>query len=351
MDFYIKHMNHKEDTNISINASLELNGGGRDVSLDSIKFILIILVGLCHSLEPFRYSNYLVGSFYSVVYAFHMPLFVMLSGYFSKHVTLEKLKHGVPKLLETYIIMCLVAMVILHYKYELKSPCMSEWYLLSLVFWRIGAGIVNRLKLRQAFVLIISFIAAFAAYVLLDSHSFTLSCMRTMLFLPYFFIGFFITPDSILLIRKHKKIFVLVALFVIIALASVSIKYSRPIHVMEFNSGGIDTVSKLFGHNYLLAISGKIIFYVIGIILCFAFMSFEIKYSRIAKLGRYSLFLYCVQYYFIQIPEKMDLITSLWQSIFLSALVFIIACSITKYKAIQNLISRPLSTLINKTIK
>lgn len=344
-------MNHKDKTYFSINIPLEPNGGGRDASLDSIKFILIILVGLCHSWEPFRYSNYWVGAFYSVVYAFHMPLFVMLSGYFSKHVTFEKLKHSVPKLLETYLIMCLVAMAILHYKYELKSPSMSEWYLLSLVFWRMGAGIVNRLKLRPTFVLIISFIGAFAAYVLLNNHSFTLSCMRTMLFLPYFFIGFFMTPDSIQLIRKHKKIFILAALLVIIALASGSIKYARPIHVMEFNSGGIDTVSKLFWHSYILAILGKISFYIIGIILCFVFLSLEIKISRIAKLGRYTLFFYCVQFYFIQIPGKMDIITSLWQSIFLTALVFIIACSITKYKAIPNLISNPLSTLINSTIK
>lgn len=53
-----------------------------------------------------------------------MPLFVMLSGYFSKHVTFEKLKHGVPKLLETYIIMCLVAVIFIGNKYEFKASMM-----------------------------------------------------------------------------------------------------------------------------------------------------------------------------------------------------------------------------------
>lgn len=64
----------------------------RNKSLDSLKFVLIILVVLGHFLEPSRYSNKLSCDLYSVIYAFHMPLFIMLSGYFTKTCTIKNLK-------------------------------------------------------------------------------------------------------------------------------------------------------------------------------------------------------------------------------------------------------------------
>lgn len=328
-----------------------INGGGRDTSLDSLKFILIFLVALCHSIEPFRYGHYSVAAFYSVVYAFHMPLFVMLSGYFSKHVTLKKLKHGAPKLLESYIIMCIVTMIFIGNKYELKAPMLSEWYLLSLVFWRICAAFINKLKLRKALVIPMSFVGAFAAFILLGKHSYALSSMRTMLFLPYFIIGYFLPTESIQSLRKNKKVVICIALPFVIALMVGSYFYPRAIHVMEFNSDGISILSQLCGQNYLIALVGKFVFYLCGIALCFSALTVEVRYQRIAKLGCCTLFLYCMQLYFIQVPEKMGLLTSIWQSIFLTIFVFIVSCSLAKFKVVQDFTTNPLSTLVNKIIK
>ena len=57
----------------------------RDYLYDNIKGILIILVVLCHFLGyAMIKSDTVVRSFIIFIYYFHMPLFIFISGYFSK---------------------------------------------------------------------------------------------------------------------------------------------------------------------------------------------------------------------------------------------------------------------------
>ncbi len=53
----------------------------RNEVLDGLKFLLIILVAVGHFSEPYRYTHTIVLSGYSVIYLFHMPLFILLIGY------------------------------------------------------------------------------------------------------------------------------------------------------------------------------------------------------------------------------------------------------------------------------
>ena len=60
--------------------------------LDGIKFVLILFVIIGHFSEPFRYTSDLIGTIYTILYMFHMPLFIMLSGFFSKKSLLKVFK-------------------------------------------------------------------------------------------------------------------------------------------------------------------------------------------------------------------------------------------------------------------
>ena len=53
----------------------------RNEVLDGLKFLLIILVAVGHFSEPYRYTHTIVLGGYSVIYLFHMPLFILLIGY------------------------------------------------------------------------------------------------------------------------------------------------------------------------------------------------------------------------------------------------------------------------------
>lgn len=65
---------------------------GRNQQLDGTKFFLICLVVICHLMQGVRYTNPVFQCVYSVVYSFHMPLFVLLSGFFF-HKTAAKYIH------------------------------------------------------------------------------------------------------------------------------------------------------------------------------------------------------------------------------------------------------------------
>ena len=55
----------------------------RDISLDMLKGILILLVVLGHSIaDTWEEHNFLKKSMFELIYSFHMPLFIMVSGYF-----------------------------------------------------------------------------------------------------------------------------------------------------------------------------------------------------------------------------------------------------------------------------
>ena len=54
----------------------------RDLKLDAIKFIMIFLVVLGH----LGYNDYGLG-INRVIYSFHMPVFIFLSGYFTSQNT------------------------------------------------------------------------------------------------------------------------------------------------------------------------------------------------------------------------------------------------------------------------
>ena len=55
--------------------------GNRDLSLDVVKALLIVLVVLGHSARAGACSNVMNG-IVSFIYHFHMPLFVIICGYF-----------------------------------------------------------------------------------------------------------------------------------------------------------------------------------------------------------------------------------------------------------------------------
>jgi fucose 4-O-acetylase-like acetyltransferase len=53
---------------------------------DNAKFILIFFVVLGHLISPYSYDNQLLSAIYKWIYTFHMPAFILISGYFAKSI-------------------------------------------------------------------------------------------------------------------------------------------------------------------------------------------------------------------------------------------------------------------------
>ncbi|MDI1538643.1 acyltransferase family protein, partial [Staphylococcus aureus] len=58
----------------------------RDYFFDNARAILILLVVFGHMLQPYTSGDKYLSALYLVIYSFHMPTFLFISGYFAKNI-------------------------------------------------------------------------------------------------------------------------------------------------------------------------------------------------------------------------------------------------------------------------
>lgn len=124
----------------------------RNYRLDALKMFLIICVIMGHVslLDGFRdiglpkYYDKLTQGLTRGIYAFHMPLFVLLSGHFTKKKSLKEQALKSLKLLKLFIIFHALDLSIEAYAYgklpsigDILYPSFALWYLLCLFYWRV----------------------------------------------------------------------------------------------------------------------------------------------------------------------------------------------------------------------
>lgn len=66
----------------------------RDAFFDNAKYLAIVLVAVGHAWEPLREGSRTVTALYTLVYAVHMPAFIVVSGYFSRGSTAVRSASG-----------------------------------------------------------------------------------------------------------------------------------------------------------------------------------------------------------------------------------------------------------------
>ena len=153
---------------------------------DNIKGFLILLVVFGHSLYYFA-DLPLISDIVSIIYVFHMPAFVFVSGYFSRSEH-SKNKDSLLKLLSAYIIFNTLLMLYSfsanNTSFSLTSPYYSCWYLIALIIWRF----VSRYIPINKKTLLISTAAALAVGLFGDVGN-VFAASRTVAFFPFFIMG------------------------------------------------------------------------------------------------------------------------------------------------------------------
>jgi len=190
----------------------------RDPFFDSLKFILICLVVFGHILEYSGIEDQLSFKVYTFIYTFHMPLFIFISGYFSKNMTWDKLKKSFKTLIPVYFIFQIILSIpnMLDGSFSLfnffTSPQGILWYILALLYWRIIFYLITKMRfLSPPMVLAGSFLASLL--IGLINYPVFLSIAKTVAFLPYFALGYYCTGGIIAKIRGLNKAVSAVILF------------------------------------------------------------------------------------------------------------------------------------------
>ncbi len=182
----------------------------RDPYMDNLRCLLIFLVVLAHFLSKLPSINeyqYL----HNFIYIFHMPLFVFVSGYFSKHIV----KNGVfqsQRLLSIFWLFCIfkgmthLIYCIYNGFYSLKLLDVSSapWYLICLCLWYLMIPFIRYYKPKL--VLICSFVIAILVGYDQTVGQF-LSLSRAIVFFPFFLIGYYLSNDQLKnLLEKRLRI-------------------------------------------------------------------------------------------------------------------------------------------------
>lgn len=112
----------------------------RDIRLDSIKGILILFVIFGHSVELTSCTESM-RVLYNLIYSFHMPVFVFLSGYFTNtKKDARRYFYDVLNLFLVYIIFQVLKWLCFSREFTsdaLLAPQWTWWYLLGLTYWRV----------------------------------------------------------------------------------------------------------------------------------------------------------------------------------------------------------------------
>lgn len=180
----------------------------RDPWLDNVKFVLVTVVIFGHSLALIPPTEEIQRQVYDFVYYWHMPAFVLLSGYLSRSIAWNRRR--LDAMVATLLIPYLIFEPLLYWfrdwiGHELEpgtlilDPHWGMWYLIVLFVWRLATPI-----LKLHWVAIPISIAISLAAGLLDTT--TLALPRILGMLPFFVVGLHLSPTVISSIRSKWSV-------------------------------------------------------------------------------------------------------------------------------------------------
>lgn len=174
----------------------------RDKRIDSIKGTLIILVILGHIIgvfDPTPEDDKFTFSVWNLIYLVHMPLFILICGYFSR--TDENALNFQTKI-RNLLIPLVIFQIINVVRYYLVSgtinilstllvPFWTLWFLLSLILWKIILRFTPRWLLNKP-LLYLGIAIFFSLISGLMEKGKILSIQRTINFFPFFLLGYYL---------------------------------------------------------------------------------------------------------------------------------------------------------------
>ncbi|WP_327367427.1 acyltransferase family protein [Streptomyces sp. NBC_01217] len=180
----------------------------RDAYFDNVKYLAIVLVAVAHSWEPVMDGSRTARALYMVAYTFHMPAFIIVSGYFSRSFDMSpaKVKRLVTGVAVPYVVFETAYSLFKRYvgdapghPVSLVDPWYLTWFLAALFVWRITTPLWKALRHPLPVALVIAVLASFSPTIGDD-----LDLQRVLQFLPFFVLGLQLRPEHFRLVRRRE---------------------------------------------------------------------------------------------------------------------------------------------------
>ncbi|WP_390898533.1 acyltransferase family protein [Streptomyces fulvoviolaceus] len=180
----------------------------RDSFFDNAKYLAIVLVAMGHAWEPLRSESRAVTAIYMIVYAFHMPAFIVVSGYFSRSfdASPEKIKRLITGIVIPYVVFETAYTLFTRWTdgepdraISLLDPLYLTWFLAALFIWRLTTPIWKSVRWPLPIALAVAALASMTPSIGKD-----LDLQRALQFLPYFVLGLCLRPEHFRLVRQWR---------------------------------------------------------------------------------------------------------------------------------------------------
>ncbi|MFC3039881.1 acyltransferase family protein [Virgibacillus xinjiangensis] len=277
----------------------------RNAFFDNAKVLLIFLVVFGHIIQPFISESQGMNTLYFWIYTFHMPAFILLSGFFARGSGDKGyIKKLAKKLLLPYFIF--QALYTGYYFLIGKEawlnglfyPHWSLWFLFSLFCWHVLLYWFKKIPAPLSILLAVQ-LGLIVGYFGDIGHTFSLS--RTFVFFPFFLAGYWITEKQIMQVKRQ---WVKVASIGIMGVVAAAIHFAP-----EFSSGWL-LASKSYG-DLGAAEAGSLLRFVVY--LTAALMTISVlawvpkKHTWFTDIGTRTLYVYLLHGFFIQFFRAADL--------------------------------------------
>lgn len=176
----------------------------RDPYFDNAKYLAIVLVVAGHAVEELR-DVPLVRAAYVWVYLFHMPVFIVLTGYLSRRFTFSG---GKARKLITHLAVPYVIFETLYSVYfwatsggsgleiSLLRSTYVMWFLMALFLWRLSTPVWQQIRWPLAVAVAISLLS----YMTALPRDLTLP--RLLGLLPFYVLGLMLRPEHFEVLKR-----------------------------------------------------------------------------------------------------------------------------------------------------
>lgn len=285
-----------------------------DIQISNLKGLLMFFVLLGHYLLVFD-NNQLV--ILDVIYSFHMPTFIFISGLFSQKVTIKKVSRLFFLFLTFQPLFLLLGILTGYYKtitwQSLLTPAFHLWYLPALAIWLAISLLLSKLGKHSFVAYSIVFLLLLAAVTnrfFYGTQLFTIT--RILSFSPYFLAGYYMTPNRLSALSTHLEKYRLITYPLTIALifSCLMIFKTQPQEYLNLFYGFVEKngfSSTNFG--YVLNVSAA---FVLGFLwLLLLIIVTPKKWTPLASVGNHTLWLYILHpILFYLLMTKKELLTT-----------------------------------------
>lgn len=284
----------------------------REYKYDNMKALLIFLVVFGHIVSRFAYESEVGRIVYNIIYSFHMPAFLYITGYFAKYNPKALFKRYLPCYILFQIINFVVKYAIYCYdnSFEMKhdvlqfiDPGFTLWYIIAIMVYQLLIPLfkTNNKRLKCLMLILTLVLGVYMGFE--ENFNGVLSLPRIICFFPYYIMGFYERESQVITscIKNHSNIVKILTIMMFLVVV-VAICYHSGVIEQDWlwHTANYETSGCTWYIRILLYIAG-----IIGIMTLLAWTP-DKNYKYVGYIGRNTLQIYLFHAPIVLIMEAFD---------------------------------------------